>query len=99
MMLAPVATSYGLVARLPPSRSFTGWPRFLAAMGLVFATIVASFVAGAREPWHRPAFVAAACFFPIYSFSTFGLVGQPWVIGFASLPVALRFTEILGSDL
>lgn len=78
---------------------FTGWPGFLAAIGLALATIVASFVARAREPWHHPAFVATASFFLIYSFSTFGLVGQPWVIGIASLLVALRFSEIADPDL
>jgi hypothetical protein len=78
---------------------FTGWPGFIAAIGLALAAIVASFVARAREPWHHPAFVATACFFLVYSFSTFGLVGQPWVIGIATLFVALRFTEIVDQGL
>jgi hypothetical protein len=61
--------------------------------------MLASVRVRAREPWHHPAFVATACFFLIYSFSTFGLVGQPWVIGVAALLVALRFTEIASPDL
>jgi hypothetical protein len=73
---------------------FTGWPGLVIAIGLIVASIVASFSAQAREPWHHPAYVALACFFLVYSFSTFGLVGQPWVIGVASLLVAVRFTQV-----
>jgi hypothetical protein len=73
---------------------FTGWPGFIAGFALVLACLVASFFAPSREPWHHPAFVAAGLFFLVYSFGAFGLVGQPWVIGVASLLVALRFTEI-----
>jgi hypothetical protein len=73
---------------------FMGWPGLLAVLGLMLASAIASFVVPAREAWHHPAFVASASFFFVYSFSTFGLVGQPWVIGVTALLVALRFTQV-----
>jgi hypothetical protein len=73
---------------------FMGWPGVLAVFGLILASLIASFFVPAREAWHHPAYVASVCFFLIYSFSTFGLVGQPWVIGIASMLVAVRFTRI-----
>jgi hypothetical protein len=73
---------------------FMGWPGLLAVLGLMLASAIASFVVPAREAWHHPAFVASASFFFVYSFSTFGLVGQQWVIGVTALLVALRFTQV-----
>ena len=70
---------------------YTGWPGVIVGLAAWLAIGIRSFRVPAPEPWLHAAFCGIWLALLLYGAGAAGIVGQAWVMGVASLSLAIRF--------